>query len=59
LRGIRIMLRATGAVHAMIGVEDDKMEAIRVIEGDHLRDTVTRSRCTRSRPATRRVPSAC
>jgi electron transport complex protein RnfC len=37
LRGIRIMLRATGAAHAMIGVEDDKMDAIGVI-GDHLRD---------------------
>jgi len=31
LRGIRIMLRATGAVQALIGVEDNKMDAVAAI----------------------------
>ena len=31
LRGIRIMLRATGAVQALIGVEDNKMDAVGAI----------------------------
>jgi electron transport complex protein RnfC len=35
LRGIRLMLRATGAVEALIGVEDDKMDAVGVIS-DHI-----------------------
>ena len=31
LRGIRIVMRATGATRALIGVEDNKMDAVRVI----------------------------
>jgi electron transport complex protein RnfC len=31
LRGVRIMLRATGAVQALIGVEDNKMDAVGAI----------------------------
>ena len=39
LRGVRLMMRATGAVQALIGVEDNKMDAVgaisdRLAEGD-------------------------
>jgi electron transport complex protein RnfC len=49
LRGIRIVMRATGAGRALIGVEDNKMDAVRVIREKLAEDDAIRVRAVKTK----------
>jgi electron transport complex protein RnfC len=49
LRGIRIVMRATGAGRALIGVEDNKMDAVRVIREKLAEDDAIQVRAVKTK----------
>ena len=49
LRGIRIVLRATGAERALVGIEDNKMDAVKAIRAKLAQDDPIRVRAVRAR----------